>query len=214
MLKNNSFMLAAFGFACVALVMPARAALLLNGSFELSTDQSAKQPAGSTAIDGWVTTLDGVEYFKPADFFANGFARDGQWIVDLAYVTSSESGGIEQTVGLTPSQEYELTFSLGTLQANGRLGTAEIELVIDGQVVQTYNIQNFSTDYLYEDLAYTFTATNASMTIGFQNQQNANLHFAYVDFVDLQEVPEPASGMLLLGLLTLASRRWRRSMIA
>ncbi|MEM9347730.1 MAG: DUF642 domain-containing protein [Planctomycetota bacterium] len=187
-------MLFGIGFVIVVLCVPSNAALI-NGSFEFQSNTNSQQPAGSTAITGWVTTLDGVEYFKPSDF--GGQAAEGSWLIDLAYVTSSVSGGIRQTFATTPGQISRLHFSLGTQAGSGRTGTAKIVLMLDAADVQTYDLTNLTTNFVYEDFIFDFTPTAASTTIEFQNRQNANQHFAFLDNVIFQEIPEPGAGAIM-----------------
>ncbi|MEM6504180.1 MAG: DUF642 domain-containing protein [Planctomycetota bacterium] len=181
-------------------------ATLINGSFELQSNTNSQQAAGSTAITGWVTTLDGVEYFKPSDF--GGQAAEGLWLIDLAFVSSSASGGIRQSFTTTPGQISRLQFSLGTQAGFGRTGTAKIVLMVDGADVQTYDLKNLTTNFIYEDFIFDFIPTAASTTIEFQNRQNANQHFAYLDNVVFQEIPEPGAGAIIVtGLLAWSVRR-------
>lgn len=185
-------------------------AALVNGSFELQTDTDSNQAAGSTAITGWTTTLSGVEYFKPSDF--GGPAADGLWVVDLAYFTSTLSGGIRQSFATTPGQPSRLSFSLGTRTGNGRAGTAQVVLMIDGADAAVYDLANFTTSFIFEDFSFDFTPANATTTIEFQNRQNAIEHFAFLDNIRFQEIPEPnTSALMTAGLLAWFARRPARA---
>jgi len=207
-LRTVKTMMCLLGMALALSVSQAHAAVV-NGSFESQTSTTSNQPAGSTAITGWATTLDGVEYFMPS--IIGGVAADGDWIVDLAYLTSSASGGIQQTITTTPGQASRLSFSLGTRASDGRSGNAQIVLMIDGLDVATYDLVNLTSSFVYEDLSHDFTPTNASTTIEFQSRQNALQHFAYLDHVGIQDVPEPGVSMLLCGgLLIWVARRPER----
>jgi len=92
--------------------------ILTNGSFELpgdagTTDAYARYYGGTNAISGWLTTLNGVEYYDPSrsglgtahTFF--GVAQDGAYMVDLAPFLDS-GGGIQQSFPTTVGQEYEV----------------------------------------------------------------------------------------------------------
>ena len=186
----------------------AHAALITNGSFEDNTNTGQFQATGSTAITGWTTTLSGVEYFQPGA----GNAREGDWVIDLAYVTSSLSGGIAQSISTVNGEQFNLDFSLGTFAGLGRDGTAEVQLLIDDAVVGTYTITNLTANYVWEDHSYVHTATGSSTKIEFRNEENANFHFAFLDGVGTSAIPEPSStALLVLGSALLLRQRSRRT---
>ncbi len=94
--------------------------LLTNGSFELPGTNGtvlgyAYYPGGSTALPGWTTLLSGVEYGDPSQSdgvipIYLGVAQDGSQYVDLAPVTFTGGGGIQQTFSTVPGQNYEVSF--------------------------------------------------------------------------------------------------------
>jgi len=183
---------------------PLSAATIINGSFEnvnagpnSTVGISQLYAGGSTGITGWTTTLDGVERYS------DGQANDGNFVVDLAYFTSSRSGGIQQIVPTMIGEMFTLSFSAATQTGGGRVGTAEIVLMVNGADVQTYSLNNMTSSPVWEDFTYDITATSTATVIEFQNRQNANQHFALID--GIQAIPEPStfllSGLALLGLL-------------
>ncbi len=205
------------------LAAPASATLLVNGSFEGISGNYQLLGGNSTAINGWTTTGQGVEWFTSNSF---GAAFDGDAMIDLAWFTSNGTpgGGIMQIVTTTPGQRYDLTFAMTTHQTAGRLGTGIINLAIDDAAIDSYALSNFNSTYTLSDWrveTVTFTAVGASTKIAFTNTQNANLHFAYLDGIGVVEaatstVPEPASwAMLVLGFgLVGGAVRQRRALRA
>lgn len=209
--------------ASVVLAGPASATLLVNPSFEGISGSYQLLGGGSTAIDGWTTSGEGVEWFTSGTF---GAAFDGDALIDLAWFTSNGTpgGGIFQTVATTPGQSYDLNFAMVTHQTAGRNGTAIINLLIDDSAFQSYSITNLNSVWTTDDwveATATFVATGTTTKIAFSNTQNANLHFAYLDGIGLNptlvqggnEVPEPASWAMLIvgfGIVGAAARRKRQ----
>lgn len=161
-------------------------AQIVNGSFEPASGVVSWMIAsgGSTAIPGWVTTDNGVEWALGSSGGAP--APDGLHIVDLAcYVFSA--GGIQQTFATTPGVPYTISFMLGTMAGAGRDGTCQIVVDADAQS-QTFSHANPSGIVAYASKNFTFIADNASATLRFRCLQNANLHFAYLDAVNTEAV--------------------------
>ena len=153
-----------------------------NGSFEDGqfVGNYIALPGNSTAIPGWTTTDSGVEWFDPA---AHGStpAVDGRMVVDIANYTYS-AGGLMQTMPTDPGSVYLITFSLGTQETDGRLGTCEIIVSADGQS-QTFSATNHSAALAWETKTFEFTADDSTADLSFRCEQNANLYFAYIDGV-------------------------------
>lgn len=188
----------------VAATPAAAQSLLVNGSFEGQTNGYTLLGGGSTAINGWTTTGEGVEWFDTSSF---GPAYDGNNLIDLAWFTSTGTpgGGIEQAIATQAGSAYTVTFYGTTHRTNGRNGTGIINLLIDGGALGSYSVNNQNATFTLGDwqrFDATFTATGAQTVIRFTNTQNAFQHFAYLDGVtsQLAAVPEPASwAMMLLG---------------
>jgi hypothetical protein len=172
--------------------------LLTNPGFELPSGTGyAALPGNSGAIAGWTTVLSGVEWFNAT---AYGGAADGIMVVDLAnYVYTG--GGIEQSFATVAGQTYDLSFSLGTMQASGRDGTAHIDVTLAG-ITTGYDVINHTGSTAWSSFSQSFVATGAATTLRFSNTENPYLHFAYVDSASVAAVPEPESwSMMLTGLL-------------
>lgn len=174
----------------VCLALPAVAAeLIINGSFEDPQSGGSYQyhPGGSTAIQGWTTIHTGVEKFVPAIVFMGSDARDGDYVLDLN-TDFGVGGGLEQTVATNPGQTYELFFSIGTFFSRGRTGTANFDVVINGQAYpQTY--VSLTPNIEWEDRSIVFVATSTSTTISFQNFDLPDTTFSLLDAVSLIGMP-------------------------
>lgn len=181
-------------------------AQLLNPGFEPDTAVGVNNvlPGGSTAVPGWTTTEQGVEWFDAAAF--NAASPDGGYAIDLANFTFN-SGGIQQTFPTVEGADYTIEFYFGTQRASGRTGTAEIFVDVGGNST-AYQIESTSAQMLWELRTYEFTALSDSTTLTFSNYQDANLHFANIDGIKL--VPAPATSAIALTLGAACSQRRRR----
>ncbi len=171
----------AAAFAGLFLAVSAHAAIV-NGGFEPSGPASSYYllGGGSTAISGWTTTDTGVEWYNPTAY-GTGSAHDGSYIVDLANYTYS-AGGLQQTFATTPGEIVSITFWLSTTVGSGRDGTCQIVVDADGQSA-TYTASNPSTQNVWNQKTFTFTADDTAATLRFRCLQNANAHFANIDGV-------------------------------
>lgn len=176
----------------VCFVFPAAAApsqLIVNGSFEDPQPDPRYEyyPGGSTGIQGWTTILTGAEKFRPSIVLLGSDARDGVYVLDLN-TDYGVGGGIEQTIATNPGQTYELFFSIGTIVSHGRTGTANIDVVINGQLYpQTY--VSLTSEVEWDDRSIVFVATSTSTTISFQNYDVPNSTFSLLDAVRLIGMP-------------------------
>ena len=163
----------------LALASPSQAQIV-NGGFESPSSPVgyALLGGGSTAITGWVTTDNGVEWWSPSGY---GPVPAGPNVVDLACYTYS-AGGIQQTFATVPGQSYRIDYWLGTHAVSGRDGTASIVVSADGQS-QTDTATSLTTNIGWFPKTFTFVADDATATLRFRCTQNANVHFAYVDGV-------------------------------
>jgi hypothetical protein len=120
--------------------------------------------------------------------------------VDLANFTFN-AGGLEQAVATVPGQTYDLSFFAGNILTAGRDGTGIVKVSIDGGAPLSFATAVATTaTNVWALRSFSFTATGSSTVVRFFNEQNANLHFAYIDGVGVQAaVPEPGTAALWLG---------------
>lgn len=191
----------------------AQANLLTNGSFELPVGNGQNQiiPGGdSTAVLGWTTILSGVERFDPT-LYSVGSAPDGNIVIDVCPFNFT-GGGIQQTFATTVGQQYTLSFSAGTSNAFGRTGDAVLNVSV-GNVAQSFTLQNLQAVAVYNTYTVPFTATAATTLLTFQNLQDANTHFAFIDRVSVPGItaaPEPGALTFVLATLPLMGAAFRR----
>lgn len=152
--------------------------------------------------------LNGVEHFDPQAAYGMGNAHDGLQVVDLAPV-SFVGGGIEQTVATVAAQQYRLSFWGATLNSFGRTGTGVIKVSVDGGAAQSFNLSNASSQIVWQSFDLDFIGTGNPTTLTFFNDENANLHFAFLDDVNLSPVPEPFTLAFAAACLAAAARRRR-----
>ena len=200
----------------IGLAVPAHAVTLVNGGFEGEPNSYDLLPGGSNAITGWMTTNEGVEWFKPVQEYNLGPAKDGVSIIDLAWYTSNGTpgGGIQQTFATKPGAKYTVTFYGMNSTYAGRDGTGIVDVLINGNPLSSVNINRNAVTWTLADwqkFTLPFTATTALTTLEFQNHQNAFQHFAFIDAVSVS-VPEPATwALMILGLgMVGAGMRQRR----
>ena len=77
-----------------------------------------------------------------------------------------------------------MSFWLGTQVSNGRDGTCEVVVQAAGRT-QTFSAVNGTGMLLWVQRELTFVATAATTTLSCRCVQNANLHFAFVDAIDV-----------------------------
>lgn len=175
------------------------ATTITNGSFETGPGgtYAAVTPPDSSITD-WTLTQAGVEWFNPDLAYSIGTAADGSYIIDLAY---GSGGGIQQTVDTTVGNVYHLSFEASTSSFAGRDGTGQIDVLIkdDSDAItdsKSFNVVNNSSTVLaWQTFTLDFLATTATTTIEFQNNQDGNLHFAFIDNVYEDGTPVTCNGM-------------------
>ena len=172
---------------------------LANGSFEDGPGGNyAYLAGGSTALTGWTTTQNGVEWFDP-NFYSWGAAKDGIYAVDLApYIYTG--GGIEQAVPTQPNQYYQVRFYGTTLESSGRDGTGQVDVLINGGVSSSFGLVNHSTTVGWQPYIAYFKATGTTTTIEFQNNQDPYKHFAVMDDVSVAAAPPPTDDLVVTGV--------------
>ena len=158
---------------------------LANGSFETGPGGSYAYIGGgdSSSLPDWLTTLNGVEWFDPG-FYGWGSAKDGTYAVDLApYIYTG--GGVQKSIDTVAGQYYKLQFYASTLTASGRDGTGQVDVLINGNLQQSFNLKNTSSTVRWYLKTVYFGATSPTTTIEFQNNQDPYTHFALIDAVSV-----------------------------
>jgi CARDB/Protein of unknown function (DUF642) len=171
------------GFLFDNITLTSSAPPLTNGSFEEGPGGSyAYLSGGSSALTGWLTTQNGVEWFDPSVYSSWGSAQDGNYVVDLApYVYTG--GGIEQSFYTQPGEWYQLNFYGSTLLAAGRDGTGEVDVWLNGTLNQSFNLSNSTAMMNWQPFTVYFNAANPTTTVEFRNNQDPYTHFAFIDAV-------------------------------
>ena len=178
----------------------AHANLVLNGSFELGIDPGVfiNLPGGSTAIDNWIVTGDGIDYV------GSGWqSSDGNRSLDLdgSVGSPSPNGGVSQTFATTSGTRYVVQFDMAGNPGSGptikpmRVSAAgqqsDFFFDITGQT---------STDMGWETNQWEFMASDSSTTLEFRSLTTPpdTGWGPALDNVLVQAVPEPSTALSLL----------------
>jgi MYXO-CTERM domain-containing protein len=211
-------LLAFAGLSAWSVVMPARANLLTNGSFEAVTVTVADSCDGvypwcvrtASNTPGWAHTGDGVDlvhtnYVQPPPVLLN--PSHGLNFIDLNQ--SGQLGGVTQTVTVLPGQTYRLELDAAAWASNGVGGSMAFALVdtlsatVLGQGTFTDNVGG-----TWQRQSLQAQALGGQMTVALYGLAAPAAGMG-VDNVVLTAAPEPMSaGLLLAGLAGLAG--WRR----
>lgn len=201
---NISVFGARLAVACVAVLIlalaPAKANLIVNGSFEVPTVPAGgyiNYPAGSTAITGW--TVVGVDSSVISGTFTQAGivfqAQSGNQWIDLAGVTSNSStSGVRQNVATAIGGVYQLSFYVGSA-TGGPFFPATVDLSINGGARVGYTNPTGPSNMLnWKLFTVEFTATSATTTVTFFNGSAANNYLCALDNVSISSVLCPCPG--------------------
>ena len=160
--------------------------LLVNGSFEWPSlpDGYAALPGMDNTILGWVTLLNGVQYYNPrvAPLLVNtGVAADGLYLVDLA-PANGIGGGIQQTFATVAGHSYHVSFAMGTSKERGRSGSASLTVTVAGHAY-AFNVSTESSTIVWERKEFNFVAPSTSATLVFSTMDDPALSFVDLDNV-------------------------------
>jgi Protein of unknown function (DUF642)/PEP-CTERM motif len=205
-MKPSPSMLPLLAVLTALAATPARANLLINGSFESGAfvnqgNDTMSLNAGSTVITGWTVVTDTTAWIGPSNPFGL-HANDGSFFLDLTnYETGAPFAGLSQVVATIPGAVYSLSFDLGSSTFWGRpdsitASAAGTSINFAAPLTGTNN------DWQHETMS--FTAVGATTTVTLQGAtgiQYIGLDNASVDLVSLPvtAVPEPDTWGLLLG---------------
>ncbi len=221
MKKMATCALAVAGLAAVAVLSPAHAALIANGSFETPlapVGSFTNFPNGSALIPGWTTFGPQVSIVNQA-YTASGVhfpAQDGAQWLDLTGDVSNTIEGVQQTVTTIPGEAYALSFYIGNVSTFGPGLTSTVGVLINGALLTSRTNATPGSTLSWQSFIVPFTAASTSTLIGFENLDPANDNSNGLDNVSLAladhiSIPEPATlalfGVALAGLATLRRRR-------
>jgi hypothetical protein len=206
-------------------VAPAKAQIIVNGSFETPPVPSGSftdYSGGSTGITGW--TVVGIDVAVISGTFAqNGItfeAQNGnQWVDLTGNNSNSPTNGVTQTVATTNGLSYLLSFYVGSATDNTFYFASTVGLSINGGTVVSYTNPTAPTNMLnWEQFTAGFTATGSTTNITFFNRVAGNNNCS-LDSVSLSPVPEPSTLLLGCGAAGAIScgmrkRRAKRQMVA
>ena len=182
------------------LSVAADAASILNGSFEtpaVPVGGFTSFASGSNAITDWtVVGPSGSVAIVSGTFTQFGFtfpAQDGvQWL-DLTGVGSNTTDGVQQTVATTPGALYDLSFFVSNISNPGGLfgTTSTVGVQIDGGPVVSFTNSGGggSTSQVWQQFTLALTATAATTSITFINQDPSSDNNNGLDNVSLTAVP-------------------------
>jgi len=141
-------------------------------------------PGGDATIQGWVTVLNGVEYYNPVvapSFVNTGFAADGTYQIDLT-PAQGVGGGIQQTFNTIPGRTYQVCFAFGTSKERGRSGTASLTVTVAG-AAHSFNLRTESPSIVWERKKFSFTAASTRTTLVFSTMDDPSQSFVNLDDV-------------------------------
>jgi len=174
--------------------------LLTNGSFEVPGPPDGTYVvvgSGSTFIPGWTALGSaGVEYLVPKNYYNFGVAQDGNCVVDLSF---GMNGELSQSFAATPGQPYAVSLWVGTLKANGRDGTAFVQVSTGNASTNVY-ITTQAGQIAWFNEYLPFMATGAVMTVTLTTTNNDNNQFALVDNVGVYLLTTNAPTVLAIDL--------------
>jgi len=194
----------------------ANAATIVNGSFELGLNPGGTEPAGSTAITGWVVLPTDIDWISGLGNIPETFATDGSLYLDL---NGDQPGGISQTFTTVSGQLYRVTFDMNANGTEGqRVRSLEVSAgadsatfsAVSGLIWTTYNFEFIATS-ASTDLSFVSLFTTGSACGPAVDAICAGPLLDNVRISDAPGVPEPATvSLTILGLILGSLRKaWR-----
>ncbi len=173
--------------------------LLVNCSFEAPVIPSASLKVFSQgqSFEGWsVVGAPGNVNIISTTFTQNDCsfpAQDGAQSMDLTGFSNTPTG-IAQDVATEVGATYHLSFWVGNMvDPNGVFGvTSKVSVQINGSdAFSAFNMNDSGNKSLaWEEFAFDFTATTATTTIAFVNQDSVDDSSNFIDDVLLARAPD------------------------
>jgi hypothetical protein len=210
-MKRFFLVLAVLSLAVFIYGQPARADLVVNGSFEnpngfvANADGAMSLPAGSATMTGWTVINAELAWIGPTASWEFS-ASNGSYFLDLTgYHDSLPFTGVQQTIITNPGQSYLVKFDLGSSAPYGL--PSAITAAADS-TSQTFISTNSSSSNAWEHFSLPFIASSGTTTISFEASQGH--WYVGLDNVTVSTVPIPPAVWLLgSGLLSLTAVRRR-----
>jgi hypothetical protein len=209
-----------YALAAVAIgLVPATASAqaVTNGGFEQPpVSDTCCNTAPPATIPGWTVTTGNVNVvngtFNGTTTPGPNLAFEGTQYLDL--VGQGGTGGISQTLSLTPGGTYDLTFAFSNNGFSPNESTsASASFMIDGLSGTVSHSTATASNLNWLIFSGNFVATGTD-TLNFTNLTGGPNEGIFLDAISITAVPEPATwAMMLLGFgaIGFAMRR-RRSL--
>ncbi|WP_133366192.1 choice-of-anchor C family protein [Qipengyuania sediminis] len=201
------------GVMLAASAVPASAATITNGSFELGPEPGSfvTLGTGSTAITGWTVTAGTIDYIG-----TYWTAQNGSRSIDLA---GNSPGAISQTFATIVGQRYDITYWIGRNPDGGLNPRTGFIDVGGGQSQFLYTGSGDRANMQWQRQVFSFNATSANTTLTFAaDPRTAGQSFGpALDNVSITAVPEPGAWAFLIlgfGLVGGALRRSKPRRVA
>ncbi len=217
--------------AGAAMVQPANANLVQNGSFEnISPSVTVTTSFASAGVADWSTSTLGQAIVLPNWYYSGqifpgvGFAGavpqtspdGGNWVIsDATYLT----GAITQTVnGLNPGDTYDLTFYQGMAQDTENITppgyvTGQWEVSLGGGSPQYGAAMSADGSVPYftnwSQQSMSFTATSASEVLSFFAIGTGVPPLVFLDGVDLEDASAPEPATIWLSAIAVTVLGWK-----
>lgn len=189
----------------VAIAVPARADLIINGGFE-DPDIETGTWTLLNGITGWSTVGDSV--IEIQDNVA-GTPYEGGQFVEL---DSDRQSTIRQDVSTDAGADYILSFAFAARPGTDLVADNFMQVTWDGSTVFSAAAPDYTPNWTVYNVHVTASSASTIITFGDLSSNARSTYGVYLDAVSLvRKVPEPATlGLLGLGLLGLGLSRKRR----